>query len=355
MAESRKRANESVAEEVDCKILIVELGNVQLVSQKQIKLEPLSPYPAVTDNLIADDDEPVIGIEEFNPNYLKREPTSPSSSSDVNSPPRVASPEVDQLGAGRFKITDKQSAHNNYLSTTSFQPTKPTGHLLHTLADLKQPLTEHLTALLAEHHGIKVFLVLDVEYESIIDVSKQFSDHLHTHFMPLFSVAEIPQFLTAVNQELILRNENFVQFKSGLRLKKITQVTVSAAEHQPIAGSSYTELPPFLILKKCIINVKNRDNRCFGYALLASLEPSENNKNNPYSYTRHFARRNSRSPRSDFNDFSRCIAISARCTPSSSCRTLRPPGSSATRFGVSPRDAARNASAASDSVPRDSG
>ena len=80
IAESRKRVNESVAEEVDCKMVRVELVNGQLVSQEQIKLEPLSPVPAVTDNLLADDDEPVIGIEEFNPNYLKREPSSSSSS-----------------------------------------------------------------------------------------------------------------------------------------------------------------------------------------------------------------------------------------------------------------------------------
>ena len=102
MAESRKRANDSVAEEVDCKIVRVELANGQLVSQQQIKLEPLSPAPyniinqpplsvvtikeeplsptpVVNDNEVADDDEPVRGIEEFNPNYLKREPTSPSS------------------------------------------------------------------------------------------------------------------------------------------------------------------------------------------------------------------------------------------------------------------------------------
>ena len=273
--------------------VVLKVINKQLAT---IKKEPVTPPPRVSYNqqsVDPDDDEPLRGIEEFNANYLKRDPQSPYSNSDVNSPLAVDTldgNEVEQSGAGRFKIIEQQSAHENYLSTTIFQPTKPTGHLLHTFADLEQPLTEHITAFLAEHHGIKVFLVMDVNYESIIDSTKEFSDHLHTHFFPIFSVAEIPQFLNVVNQELIIRNENFVQFKSGLRLKNISQVTLSAAEHQPIAGSSYNELPPFLANKKCTINVKNRDNRCFGYALLASLEPSAHNQNNPRSYNQHFAK-----------------------------------------------------------------
>ena len=129
------------------------------------------------------------------------------------------------------------------------------------LSDLEQPLTEHLSGLLAEHKGIKVYLVMDVEYESIIDPTKEFSDHLHTHFLPLYSVAEIPQLLTALNAELVLKNENFIQFKSGLRMKNIPQITLSVAEDQPLAGSVFKELPHFLMNKKCIINVKNPDNR----------------------------------------------------------------------------------------------
>src|SRR6185295_19017141 len=66
-------------------------------------------------------------------------------------------------------------------------------------------------------------------------------------------------------------------------------------------------------------------------------------------------RRRSRSTRSDFNCFSRCIVISARCTCSSSFNAARGTGTLPTCCGVTLRDAARNAIASSDSVPRASG
>jgi len=47
---------------------------------------------------------------------------------------------------------------------------------------------------------------------------------------------------------------------------------VSIADYEPLAaGSSYKQLPPFLKKKRAIINVHNRDNRCFGYAVLSAI------------------------------------------------------------------------------------
>ena len=260
---------------------------------QSIKQEGETHAPVNMENHDADDDV-IRGIEEFNPNYLPREQKS-SNNTDLSSttlPQTRDESEVEQTGAAGFSITEQQSAHVNYLSTITLHPKKRTGDILQILEDLNQPLTDHITALLSVHNGIKVFLVLDVEYESISDATKSIIDHLHTHFFPVFSVAEIPQLLAVLKEELVLKNENFVQFKSGLRLKNIAQVTVSAAEHQPLAGTSFQELPPFLAKKKCIINIKNQDNRCFGFALLASLEARENNLNNPRSYNQHFAKHN---------------------------------------------------------------
>jgi len=43
-------------------------------------------------------------------------------------------------------------------------------------------------------------------------------------------------------------------------------------DYEPLAsGSSYKPLPAFLQNKKAIINIRNRDNRCFGYTILAAL------------------------------------------------------------------------------------
>ena len=41
-------------------------------------------------------------------------------------------------------------------------------------------------------------------------------------------------------------------------------------QYNPI-GAEYAQLPKFLAAKKAIINVRNHDNRCFGYVVLSAI------------------------------------------------------------------------------------
>ncbi len=281
MADKRKRVGFEDDEEeqpvVKNKPIILD-RTIQIKSEPIDFIEPLlqRPYPI---KRTEDDDEPIEGIHEFNPLYIKLEPLSPQSAvvDDYSEDAETSVPiPQDQIGGGGFIVTEKQTAHQGYLSTITLVPKKQSGHLANTLGDLAEPITEHITTLLKRHRGLKVFLVLDVDYQSITDAANQVSDHLHTHFIPVFSEIEIPHLLDSLNQELVLKNENFIKFKSGLVLKNISKITMSVAAHQPLAGSQFQNLPPFLKNKKCIVNVKNKDNRCFGYALLAHLEPAMN-------------------------------------------------------------------------------
>src|SRR5689334_20561441 len=69
----------------------------------------------------------------------------------------------------------------------------------------------------------------------------------------------------------------------------------------------------------------------------------------------HAWRRRSRNTRSDFNVFSRCIVMSARCTASSSLSTRRSVPSSPTRCGGVASEAVKTARAPSESEPCVSG
>ena len=43
-------------------------------------------------------------------------------------------------------------------------------------------------------------------------------------------------------------------------------------------GSSYIPLPDFIMQKKAIINIQNRDNKCFLWSVLRYLHPAERNE-----------------------------------------------------------------------------
>ena len=63
----------------------------------------------------------------------------------------------------------------------------------------------------------------------------------------------------------------FIREKSGLVLAEIYSVTFKISQFNPLQGSGFQELPKFLANKKAIVNIRNNDERCFGYSLLAAL------------------------------------------------------------------------------------
>ena len=62
---------------------------------------------------------------------------------------------------------------------------------------------------------------------------------------------------------------------SGWQMDSSTSVNLNIAKYNPIRGSSYIETPKRIANKKAVINVKNNDNRCFEYAILASIYPAK--------------------------------------------------------------------------------
>ena len=65
---------------------------------------------------------------------------------------------------------------------------------------------------------------------------------------------------------------------SGWSLDQVLHLDLNIAQYKPLKGSSYIPLPKKLSNKKAIINVKNSDNKCFMWSVLASLHPVKLNR-----------------------------------------------------------------------------
>ena len=48
------------------------------------------------------------------------------------------------------------------------------------------------------------------------------------------------------------------------------EIVLNVVKYNPFHGSSYTELPACVKNSKSVINIKNTDNKCFLYSILAS-------------------------------------------------------------------------------------
>ena len=71
--------------------------------------------------------------------------------------------------------------------------------------------------------------------------------------------------------------EEFVREGSGWIFDRIIRLEMSVVGFNPLAGSGWIDLPEKLKRKHAIINIKNTDNRCFLYSVLAHIYPEKRN------------------------------------------------------------------------------
>ena len=64
---------------------------------------------------------------------------------------------------------------------------------------------------------------------------------------------------------------------SGWYFVEVVQLEIHTAEFNPNKGSSYIDLPSWIKNKKAIVNIKNKDDKCFLWCVLRHLHPKEKN------------------------------------------------------------------------------
>ena len=158
-----------------------------------------------------------------------------------------------------------------------------------------------IKSLCLEWYGFKVWPVLLFRYESanpLDDAFKSFDAHLPVfHSVFLYNQPELYANRTSpydagllrLAERLLAANAKFIRGKSGLVLAEIYFLNLNVARFAPLSGSKYTPLLKYLQKKKAIVNVQNKDERCFAYAIAFALYPiaHENNPCRPQKYGKY--------------------------------------------------------------------
>ena len=69
--------------------------------------------------------------------------------------------------------------------------------------------------------------------------------------------------------------ESYTEKGSGWYFKEVEKLEIHTAEFNPTKGSSYIPLPQRISNKKAIVNIKNKDEKCFLWCILRYLYPKE--------------------------------------------------------------------------------
>ena len=82
---------------------------------------------------------------------------------------------------------------------------------------------------------------------------------------------------------------------SGWIFQSIENLFLKVARFNLLKGEGYIDLPTAIKTKRAVINVKNKDNKCFEYAILSALhhnEVDQKQTNSPSQYKKYLGKLN---------------------------------------------------------------
>jgi hypothetical protein len=195
-----------------------------------------------------------------------------------------------------FHEVDVDNAHGFHetLSSKRCVRSATTDNFEQLLQEFSVPLERYVRAMLLRFQSVRVAVFVHTTYTKVSNTAvapiPPLAPVLRTRLLAVLRAHAIPQFVHDVLETLRTRHATFMSESSGLRLEstRMGDIQITKVEHMSYAGNAYTELPEFLEKKHAIVNVRNKDNRCFGYALLSSLHPTTDHVSRRTHYDHFF-------------------------------------------------------------------
>ena len=123
-----------------------------------------------------------------------------------------------------------------------------------------------------EKAAVKWYLSIQVQFKK-----EKNEETVAPHFRGKCRVAIKPDDIEDGFKDSVKKiHQSFTDYQrqgSNWLLDYVIELTMHMVQYQPLRGSSYIHLPGKLKLKHAIINVQNRDEKCFLWAVLAALFP----------------------------------------------------------------------------------
>ena len=88
---------------------------------------------------------------------------------------------------------------------------------------------------------------------------------------------DVKRLLSLIIKSILIKLEEFQKNGSGWYFKEIVSLEIHTVEYNPMNGSSYIPLPDWISKKKAIINIQNRDEKCFLWCILRYIYPRDKN------------------------------------------------------------------------------
>ena len=137
-------------------------------------------------------------------------------------------------------------------------------------------INDYLKTSLLIHGSIKFSLVINIMFTKV----KHNEPIFETPFFRVgpFTIISEEDFNHSLYLEKIHQKiDTFNRNGSGWVFEKVLGIYIDVSKYLPIQASCSFELPDYIKNKKAVLNIKNVDNQCFKWCILAYLHPVEKN------------------------------------------------------------------------------
>ena len=175
-----------------------------------------------------------------------------------------------------FTPTREASAFKNYTNQYVMNNTKANYEPLEFLEYTKPAILN----IFSSNRNIKTILYLHCLMERIATIGDNEIKEFAFHSKDLKLVLEGTDESELYNEMMDEIEEEIQKVQnaegSGWQFLKVIKLVLHTTKWEPIYGSSYIPLDPYLANKKAIINMQNEDDKCFMWCVLRALYPKDN-------------------------------------------------------------------------------
>ena len=133
------------------------------------------------------------------------------------------------------------------------------------------------------YRNIKVKFVLVCMMEKKVEGGKKLEfevqDKAYFHSVTYINLVstDVKDLLGKIIRGIIEKINIYQQNGSGWYFKEVIQLEIHTVEFKPLKGSSYIPLPDWIMRKKAVVSIRNKDSKCFLWSILRYLHPREKN------------------------------------------------------------------------------
>ena len=141
---------------------------------------------------------------------------------------------------------------------------------------------EYLKEFLKNHKNTKVRFVLvcmmkKQEGNEKLLFKVQDKAYFHSNLHINLESTDEKDLLASVKHTILQKINIYQQNGSGWYFKEIVNLEIHTVDYRPMKGGSYIPLPDWIMRKKAIVSLRNKDNKCFIWSILRYLHPREKN------------------------------------------------------------------------------